>query len=67
MKTYQNPPKNTWDELLKRPTFNVGELRDQVQVILTKIRTDGIDAIRKYTEKFDGVFIENLTDRKSVV
>ena len=61
MKTYQNPPKNTWDELLKRPTFNVGELRDQVQVILTKIRTDGIDAIRKYTEKFDGVFIENLT------
>ena len=61
MKTYQNPPKNTWDELLKRPTFSVGELRDQVQVILTEIRTDGIDAIRKYTEKFDGVFIENLT------
>ncbi len=60
MKTYQNPPKNTWDELLKRPTFSVGELRDQVQVILTEIRTDGIDAIRKYTEKFDGVFIENL-------
>lgn len=61
MKTYQNPPKNKWDELLKRPTFSVGELRDQVQVILTEIRIDGIDAIRKYTEKFDGVFIENLT------
>ena len=61
MKTYQNPPKNTWDELLKRPTFSVGELRDKVQVILTEIRIDGIDAIRKYTEKFDGVFIENLT------
>ncbi|MBW8331956.1 MAG: histidinol dehydrogenase [Prolixibacteraceae bacterium] len=61
MKTYQNPPKNKWDELLKRPSFSVGELRDQVQVILTEIRIDGIDAIRKYTEKFDGVFIENLT------
>jgi len=61
MKTYINPPKNTWDELLKRPTFNIGELRDQVQVILTEIRTGGIDVIRKYTEKFDGVFIENIT------
>jgi len=61
MKTYINPPKNTWDELLKRPTFSLGELRDQVQVILTEIRTGGIDVIRKYTEKFDGVFIENIT------
>jgi histidinol dehydrogenase len=61
MKTYINPPKNSWDELLIRPTFSISELRDQVQVILTEIRTDGIDAIRKFTEKFDGVFIENLT------
>jgi len=60
MKAYINPPKNTWDELLKRPMFSVSELRDQVQVILADIRTDGIDAIRKYTEKFDGVFIRNI-------
>lgn len=61
MKTYINPPKNTWDELLKRPMFNVGELRGQVQVILTEIRAGGIDAIRKYTEKFDGVILENIS------
>lgn len=61
MKTYINPPKNTWDELLIRPTFSVSELRNQVQEILTEIRTSGIDAIRKYTEKFDGVFIENIS------
>lgn len=60
MKTYINPPRNTWDELLMRPTFSVSELRNQVQEILTEIRTSGIDAIRKYTEKFDGVFIENI-------
>lgn len=60
MKTYINPPKNSWDELLKRPVFSVDELRNKVQEILTDIRTNGIDAIRKYTEKFDGVFIENL-------
>jgi histidinol dehydrogenase len=61
MKTYINPPRNTWDELLMRPTFSVSELRNQVQEILTEIRTSGIDAIRKYTEKFDGVFIENIS------
>ncbi|MDP3434817.1 MAG: histidinol dehydrogenase, partial [Bacteroidota bacterium] len=61
MKTYINPPKNTWDELLIRPTFSVSELRNQVQEILTEIRTSGMDAIRKYTEKFDGVFIENIS------
>lgn len=61
MKTYINPPKNTWDELLIRPTFSVSELRNQVQEILTEIRTSGMDAIRKYTEKFDGIFIENIS------
>lgn len=61
MKTYLNPQKNTWDELLQRPTFSVIELRDQVQAILSEIRTGGIEAIRKYTKKFDGVFIENIT------
>ena len=58
MKTYINPPKNSWNELLKRPVFSVDELRNKVQVIITDIRTNGIDAIRKYTEKFDGVFIK---------
>ncbi|MDP3913831.1 MAG: histidinol dehydrogenase [Bacteroidota bacterium] len=61
MKTYINPPRNTWDKLLMRPTFSVSELRNQVQEILTEIRTSGIDTIRKYTEKFDGVFIENIS------
>ncbi len=60
MKTYINPPKNKWAELLQRPLFSVAELSEQVQAILSKIRVDGIDAIRKYTEKFDGVLIGNL-------
>jgi len=60
MKTYINPLKNTWEKLLTRPTFNVNELRDQVQLILSDIKAGGIDAIRKYTEKFDGVFIPNI-------
>lgn len=60
MKTYINPQRMRWEEMLKRPLFSVTELRDQVQIILTEIRTSGIHALRKYTEKFDGVFISNL-------
>lgn len=61
MKTYINPPKKTWDELLKRPTFSIVELEGQVKAILSEIRTSGVHAIRKYTEKFDGVFLQNFT------
>jgi hypothetical protein len=60
MKTYINPEENTWDDILKRPLFNVGELTQQVQVFLNDIKTSGIEAIRKYTEKFDGVFISDI-------
>ncbi len=60
MKTYNNPLKNTWTEILQRPLFSVSELEGQVQSILTDIRTSGVHAIRKYTEKFDGVFIRNF-------
>ena len=60
MKTYINPQKNEWDALLERPTFNVRQLRDQVELILSDISKNGIEAIRKYTEKFDGVFIKEI-------
>jgi histidinol dehydrogenase len=60
MKTYINPQKSTWDEILKRPLFSVAELRNRVQVILTEIQTGGINALRKYTEQFDGVIIGDL-------
>ena len=61
MKTYINPLKQNWDKLLERPTFSESELRGQVQVILTEIRAGGLEAIRRYTEKFDGVFLKNIT------
>lgn len=60
MKTYLNPPKNSWNELLQRPLFSVKELEKQVEVILDEIKIDGAMAIRKYTEKFDGVLIQDF-------
>lgn len=60
MNTIINPERNVWNELLKRPTFSVAELTQKVQGILDEIKSDGIQAIQKYTEKFDGVSIHDI-------
>jgi len=61
MKTIINPDRSTWDDLLKRPLFSVAELTQQVQSVLDEIRTGGMTAIRKYTERFDGVNIQDIS------
>lgn len=65
MKRFNNPPKAAWDEILKRPMFDVSQLTASVSQILADIRQNGIQAIQKYTEKFDGVFIQNFTATES--
>ena len=61
MKRYLNPDPKTWAQILERPMFNAASLSDKVQVILKDIKSSGGHAIRKYTEKFDGVFIRKFT------
>ncbi len=60
MKTYINPEQNTWAKILKRPLFDVSELYGKVQTILNEIKTDGDDALRKYTLKFDGIKLDSI-------
>ena len=60
MKTFINPAKSSWTEILQRPVFSVIELENQVQSVLTDIKSGGIEALRKYTEQFDGVSILNF-------
>ena len=60
MKTYVNPPEDSWSELLKRPLFDVSELYGKVQKILDEIKRDGDAALRSYTAKFDGVELEDF-------
>ena len=60
MKTYINPDRNTWTNILKRPLFDVSELYSRVQNILTEIREQGDEKLREYTERFDGVKVDNF-------
>ncbi len=67
MKTYQNPDRTTWNDLLKRPLFSVAELTKQVQNVLDDVKVGGMDAIRKYTERFDEVVIQDISVSKSEI
>jgi len=60
MKTYINPARDTWTELLQRPTFDVSELYPKVQKILEEIRRDEDAALRRFTATFDGVALEHF-------
>ncbi len=60
MKTYINPERNTWPELLKRPLLDVSELYGRVQTILNEIRDNGDSKLKEFTEKFDGVQLDNF-------
>ena len=55
MKTFINPEKKTWPEILKRPVFEVSDLFGKVQAILNEIKINGDEALRKFTLQFDGV------------
>ncbi|MDD4107880.1 MAG: histidinol dehydrogenase, partial [Prolixibacteraceae bacterium] len=60
MQTFINPDKAIWPEILKRPLMDVAGLYKKVEDILTDIKQNGDKALTKYTEKFDGFFLENF-------
>lgn len=60
MKTYNNPERDSWSEMLKRPTNTYADLEELVNEIFDEIDRDGDLAIRKYSERFDKVCIQNF-------
>lgn len=60
MKRYLNPEKNEWSKILERPLFDASDLADRVKSILDDIKSSGGHAVRMYTEKFDGIYIQDF-------
>ncbi|MFK7936291.1 MAG: histidinol dehydrogenase [Saprospiraceae bacterium] len=55
MKKYINPAASDWSDILKRPTFSTAHLDTVVGDVLAAVKDDGDAALRKFTERFDGV------------
>lgn len=60
MKTIKYPNKNTWSELLKRPTQTVNDIESTVNQIFEDVQRNGDAAIKKYTSLFDGADLQYI-------
>jgi len=60
MRTYINPQRQTWDEILARPELNLEELRGKVSSILKTVRDEGDRTLQEMTRQFDGVSVDEL-------
>ncbi len=60
MKTVINPAQSTWAELLERPTMNLESIEALVKPVMEAVQFRGDAALREFTEKFDGVVLNDL-------
>ncbi len=60
MKKIYSPNKETWPEILKRPTKTVDDIESTVYEVFSEILSNGDSAVSDYTTKFDGVNLSNL-------
>ncbi|NBC84161.1 MAG: histidinol dehydrogenase [Bacteroidetes bacterium] len=60
MRFIKYPMPEEYGSLLERPLFTLNEIEDRVRPILQAVKRNGDDALRQYTQKFDGVETETL-------
>ena len=56
----ENPPRETWEELLKRPAMDSEYLDQAVEDIFFAVNRKGDHALIDFTRTFDGVEIDSL-------
>ena len=59
MKIIENPLQESLPELLQRPAMDHAALYTVVQGVLDAVKKEGDTAVAAYTQKFDGVTIDN--------
>lgn len=60
MEKIYNSTKADWADILKRPTQTVADIEATVTDIFAEVRSKGDEAIKKYTNLFDGIQLEDL-------
>ncbi len=60
MNKIYNPKREDWKDLLKRPTQTVWDIEDTVNLVFNEVNHGGDEVIKKYTEKFDRVSLDEL-------
>ncbi|MBC7557196.1 MAG: histidinol dehydrogenase [Chryseobacterium sp.] len=64
---YKFPVKTEWKNLVTRPVLERKNLRNLVQEIFTSVQSSGDFALKNYSEKFDGVKIDDFLVSKDEI
>lgn len=60
MKMYSQPDSSTWSSLCTRPTATFDQLLPLVKDVFDAVEKQGDEALKAYTQKFDGVTLNQL-------
>ncbi|MFN3554589.1 MAG: histidinol dehydrogenase [Bacteroidales bacterium] len=60
MEIISNPPREQWEELLKRPAMDSDYLDQAVEDIFFAVKRNGDQALKDFTRTFDGVQLTTL-------
>ena len=60
MNKIYNPDRAEWSTVLKRPTQTVADIEQTVEDVFKEVQNSGDATLKKYTQKFDGVLLEDL-------
>ncbi|MEJ7848202.1 MAG: histidinol dehydrogenase [Pyrinomonadaceae bacterium] len=58
MKVIKYPPREDWEEILKRPVLDSKSLEQTVENILLDVRDNGDEALRRYASRFDKIDLD---------
>ncbi|MEM6801907.1 MAG: histidinol dehydrogenase [Bacteroidota bacterium] len=67
MKFIKYPAKDSWENILKRPVFEQGDLEKRVQPIMDAVKQKGDQALKEFGEKFDKVSLRELLVSKQEI
>jgi len=60
MNKIYNPKREDWKDVLKRPTQTVADIEGLVNGIFEEVKANGDSILKKYTEQFDKITLENM-------
>jgi len=55
-----NPKREVWNDVLKRPTQTVSDIEAIVNQVFSEVQVEGDAVLKKYTQKFDGVVLNEI-------
>ncbi len=67
MKKFIYPEKEVVLEALKRPVFDLDEIQARVKPILDEVRSNGDEALKTFTKKFDGIALTDIAVSKEAI